>query len=181
MSDPSTNIVFDVNGYSRISGPSSNGGLGININPGVYTLDVNGNMRVSDGWGSLILTHDANSNASLTFSNVRSANCNATIQSTTGFTSSSNTIRITNGSSSTIGVLKKGTIIVHATDSIASSSNTVGATIICSEITVPTMYIVARYNGGTAQLLFPPGGNIGLSNQGTTTTYSYSITYFPSP
>ena len=91
LTAPSNYITLDVNGYTRIGGSTNNGNLGINTLPGTYTLDVNGDMRVSDGWASLIMTHDSNSNASLGFSNVRSANCNATIQSTGGFFSSQGT------------------------------------------------------------------------------------------
>jgi hypothetical protein len=49
LADPSTFIVFDVNGYTRIGPPASGvGGLGINTNPGQgFTLDVNGNARIS--------------------------------------------------------------------------------------------------------------------------------------
>jgi sugar lactone lactonase YvrE len=91
LTNPSNYITLDVNGYTRIGGSTNNGNLGINTLPGTYTLDVNGDMRVSDGWASLVMTHDSNSNASLGFSNVRSANCNATIQSTGGFFSSQGT------------------------------------------------------------------------------------------
>jgi len=91
LTNPSNYITLDVNGYTRIGGSTNNGNLGINTLPGTYTLDVNGDMRASDGWASLIMTHDSNSNASLAFTNVRSANCNATIQCTSGFFSSQGT------------------------------------------------------------------------------------------
>ena len=91
LTSPSTYITLDVNGYTRIGGSTNNGNLAINTLPGTYTLDVNGDMRVSDGWASLVMTHDSNSNASLAFTNVRSANCNATIQGTGGFFSSQGT------------------------------------------------------------------------------------------
>jgi len=91
LTAPSNYITLDVNGYTRIGGSTNNGNLGINTLPGTYTLDVNGDMRVSDGWASLVMTHDSNSNATLGFSNVRLANCNATIQSTGGFFSSQGT------------------------------------------------------------------------------------------
>jgi hypothetical protein len=97
LTNPSNYITLDVNGYTRIGGSTNNGNLGINTLPGTYTLDVNGDMRASDGWASLIMTHDSNSNASLAFTNVRSANCNATIQSTGGFFSSQGTASASTG------------------------------------------------------------------------------------
>lgn len=97
LTAPSSYITLDVNGYTRIGGSTNNGNLGINTLPGTYTLDVNGDMRVSDGWASLIMTHDSNSNASLAFTNVRSANCNATIQGTGGFFSSQGTALASTG------------------------------------------------------------------------------------
>lgn len=184
ISDPSTNIVFDVNGYSRISGPSSNGGLGININPGVYTLDVNGNMRVSDGWGSLILTHDANSNASLTFSNARSANCNATVQSTGGFYSVSGTTgSVSNAATSNIGVWKKGLVIAtaHSTGSTLPDYASYAYF-----VTIGTDGTYRAYTAGISSGLYATitatTSNIVLTNNSTGyRTYTYSITYFPSP
>ena len=54
MPDPSTYIMLDVNGYTRIGPATSIGGLGINTDPGQgYTLDVNGNSRVSGGFASV--------------------------------------------------------------------------------------------------------------------------------
>ena len=54
MPDLSTYIMLDVNGYARIGPATSIGGLGINTDPGQgYTLDVNGNSRVSGGFTSV--------------------------------------------------------------------------------------------------------------------------------
>lgn len=60
--DPSVPILLDVNGYARVGVTSNNGKLGVNIPP-AYSLDVNGNMRVSDGYGTLIMSNDVNSNS----------------------------------------------------------------------------------------------------------------------
>jgi hypothetical protein len=181
LTDPSNYITLDVNGFTRI-GTTNNGNLGINIIPGAYTLDVNGNMRVSDGWGSLVMTHDSNSNATLGFSNVRSANCNATIQATGGFFSLTGSILIAGSSTSNIGLLKRGVVMIYA-----SSDN--GTTAIHSART----FSVAISNSGAYSTgnmssfnlgasISSSSSNITLSNGSVSPlTYTYTITYFPSP
>jgi len=114
LTDPLNYITLDVNGYTRIGGSTNNGNLGINTLPGTYTLDVNGNMRVSDGWASLVMTHDVNSNATLGFSNVRSANCNATIQATGGFFSSQGTALASTGSQTIASNVLPGSFMFSA-------------------------------------------------------------------
>jgi len=114
LTNPSNYITLDVNGYTRIGGSTNNGNLGINTLPGTYTLDVNGDMRASDGWASLIMTHDSNSNASLAFTNVRSANCNATIQSTGGFFSSQGTASASTGPQSIRSTVLPGSFMFSA-------------------------------------------------------------------
>jgi hypothetical protein len=55
---PSTtpDLKFDVNGFTRI-GTNANGGLGINMLPGNYALDVTGTERIQDGVGTLIFSN----------------------------------------------------------------------------------------------------------------------------
>jgi hypothetical protein len=141
-------ITFDVDGYARIQ----NGGLAINEAPGYYNLDVNGDMRVSDGYGVLTFTHDASSNSVTTISNTPSfASCNATLQVTGGFFSSSGA---TAGSTATLP-LKKGMFMLSAISNsvlhgyvgisfspyvqIVISSNSTGGTLITSNATDVTI------------------------------------------
>jgi hypothetical protein len=50
------NLTLDVNGFTRI-GTNANGGLGINMLPGNYALDVTGAQRIQDGVGTLIFNN----------------------------------------------------------------------------------------------------------------------------
>ena len=50
------NVTLDVNGFTRI-GTNANGGLGINMLPGNYALDVTGAQRIQDGVGTLIFSN----------------------------------------------------------------------------------------------------------------------------
>ena len=92
-------LKFDVNGFTRI-GTNANGGLGINMLPGNYALDVTGTERIQDGVGTLIFSNGrlgvnnasaaaytldvtgtqrtSNANGSMIFSNGNLAATNAT-------------------------------------------------------------------------------------------------------
>jgi len=180
LTDPSNYITLDVNGYTRIGGPSNNGNLGINTLPGTYTLDVNGNMQVSDGWASLLVSHDVSNTATLSFSNVRPGYSNATIQSTGGFFSLTGTITVSNGGTSNIGVLKKGIVMAFAQD---NASFAVYASRLFTVAVLSTNYAAASMANTTSNATITnSGSNITLSNgAGSSLTFTYSITYFPSP
>jgi hypothetical protein len=53
--------ALDVSGYSYIKG-----GLGVNADPADFTFNVNGNFRVADGFGAMILQQDGSGNSVLT-------------------------------------------------------------------------------------------------------------------
>ena len=55
LSTTTPSLALDVNGYTRI-GTNANGGLGINMVPGTYALDVTGAQRIQDGVGTMIFT-----------------------------------------------------------------------------------------------------------------------------
>jgi hypothetical protein len=172
-------VSLDVDGYMRVQ----NGGLGINKLPGNYTLDVNGDMQVSDGYGVLTFTHDASSNSVTTISNTSSyPNCNATLQVTGGFFSASGTTAsIPIGGYATIGLLKKGMLMLSVQDT-DSGSTYLGAlgivTVFGSTYQIQTVSSNA-YNiylsNSTSNL------QIANSDAYAAHAYTYSITYFPMP
>lgn len=176
LSNPS--YTLDVNGYARI-GTNQIGGLGINTNPLDYTLNVNGNMRVSDGYGTMTLTNDVNSNSVTTITPVL-PNKIATLQVSDGFFSTSGTTgTVGSGSTSNIGVWKKGITMVSVQD-ISNFSN-FGSRLAMVTLS-NTTYIVTSMSSINSNLTITNDStsNIILSNSGGVgRSYTYSITYFP--
>ena len=185
LPDPGTNIIFDVGGYTRITGSSSNGGLGINTNPGDYTLDVNGNMRVSDGYGVLIMSNDVNSNSTVTLRTTGTyPTATAAIVATGGFYSVNGTTgSVSNAATSNIGVWKKGLVMVVA-QSTSSLIPDYASYAYCITIGTDGTYRAATtgLNAGANITITASTSNIVLTNNSTGyRTYTYSITYFPIP
>ena len=173
-------FTLDVNGYARI-GTNQIGGLGINTNPLDYTLNVNGNMRVSDGYGIMTLTNDVNSNSVTTITPVLPGKT-ATLQVTDGFFSVSGTTgTVGAGSTSNIGVWKKGIVMVsvqHSTDNTIFASRLAMVSLSNTTYTVTSMITAMNSN----VTINSNTSNIVLSNSGgDSRTYTYSITYFPLP
>ena len=148
-------ISFDVNGYARVTN-----GLGIGKVPGYYSLDVNGSMNVSDGYGTLTFTHDVNGNSTTTISNTSSySGSNATLQVTGGFFS-------LNGTTSPIP-LKKGMFMISAFSNGSSQG-----------------YIGIALSSSAQTLVSSNTGSIITSNSSSITVAAnttWTITYFPSP
>jgi len=158
---PSTSIPLslDVNGYARVA----NGGLGINMEPGSHSLQVNGNMQVSDGYGIFTFDHDSSNNTIATISNTPSyASSNATLQVTGGFFSRSGA---TLGDTLQVP-LKKGMFIL----STISNSTAQGYVGIYSGI----YQTVVSSNTGT--FITSNATNVTINPNVT-----WCITYFPSP
>jgi hypothetical protein len=177
----SPDIKLDVNGFARI-GTNRTGGLGINTAPGYYALDVDGEMRITNGIGSLIFTRSGNDTVT-TISNTSSyPNNSATLQVTGGFFSKSGTTgSISTGGTSNIGLLKKGSIMINV-QSTASAG--IFAIIMCTAFlynsTFNVVYTTSNVTGGIN--VYDSSSNIVLyNNTGSAGTYTYSITYFPLP
>ena len=177
----SPDIKLDVNGFARI-GTNRTGGLGINTAPGYYALDVEGEMRVTNGYGSLVFTRNGN-NTITTISNTSSyPNNSATLQVTGGYfslTGSTGTIATT--ATSNIGILKKGSIMINVQSTTSSS---ISAAIICTAFlynsTFSVTYMTSNVAGGIN--VFDSGSDIVLyNNTGPSSAFTYSITYFPLP
>jgi hypothetical protein len=154
---------LDVNGYTRIMN-----GLGINANPEAHSLNVNGDMFVSDGYGSMYFGLNAlTTSASLT----AAGGFNSIVNPTGGTT-------VPNGGSIAIGVLVKGVVDVMATDS--SGVNYVYRKYIARTASgTPTVAVQAN-SAGTALAL--SGSTISISNtSGGPVTYNWNITYSPVP
>lgn len=175
------NVTLDVNGYARI-GTNYNGGLGINKLPGAYALDVNGEMQVSDGYGTLTFSHDSSNNCITTISNTASyASCNATLQVTGGFFSTNGTTgSMSSGATSNIGVWKKGIVLIAVQDTLVSSNYASQMNMVC--LTGST-YIVSTMSSNVSNVTLTAGSsNIILTNNGGAgRVYTYAITYFPLP
>ena len=171
-------ITFDVNGYARVTS-----GLGVGKLPGYYSLDVNGTMNVSDGYGVLTFTHDVNGNSTTTISNTSSyAASNATLQVTGGFFSTSGTTAsIPIGGYVTIGLLKKGMLMLSVQDTDTGNAY-LGALGIVT--VVGSTYVIRNLSSNAYNIyLSNSTSNLQIANSDTFSAhaYTYSITYFPSP
>lgn len=140
------------------------GNVGINKEAGNRTLDVNGNFRAADTSTNI-----------LDFSN-------GITRSFKGFNSDSSTIVIPYSGSSVIGTLRRGIIALTAFD----TSGIYNARMIyVAELTGPTIAVLSSNVAGASPPVFQyTTANIIISNTVVASgnvTYSWSITYFPSP
>jgi hypothetical protein len=148
---------LDVSGNSVFTGNVGiNKDSGTSLVAGNRTLDVNGNFRASDGVSNV-----------LDFTN-------GITRSSKGFTSDLSTITIAAGTTSNIGLLQIGFILASA----KSTTGSANAYYFMFADTTTTR--VNFFLGGSGLALSTSLSNIQLSNTGSTDTFSYSITYFPS-
>jgi hypothetical protein len=161
----SPDIKLDVNGYARI-GTNRTGGLGINTAPGYYALDVEGEMRVTNGYGSLLFTRNGDDTIT-TISNTSSyPNNSATLQVTGGYFSSNGT---TAAGATTTVTFKKGMFMLSAT------SNTTRHGYIGVASSASAYTVVSEGSNGT---LITANGSTLVVSAGTV---AWNITYFPTP
>jgi hypothetical protein len=161
----SPDIKLDVNGYARI-GTNRTGGLGINTAPGYYALDVEGEMRVTNGYGSLVFTRNGDDTIT-TISNTSSyPNNSATLQVTGGYISSNGT---TAAGTTTTVTFKKGMFMLSAT------SNTTRHGYIGVASSTSNYTLVSEGSNGS---LITANGSTLVVAAGTV---GWNITYFPTP
>jgi len=156
--DP-TNGKFDVSGNVNIEGQ-----VGINKIP-VRTLDLNGNFRAVDALGTLDFS-------------------NGVTSSSNGFASRTGTIsNAAIGSTTSIGTLKKGVILVSAQDT-ASASHYESVMSYCLNPAngSSSVDMTSNVQLGNVTVVFESGGsNIQISNATAIRSIAWSITYFPLP
>jgi hypothetical protein len=158
-----TSSPYDVNDKMDISGNLYVlGQVGINIAPGGRTLDVNGNFRASDAFGTLDFS-------------------NGVTLSSGGLGSITGTFIGSTPGTTTLGTLKKGTILVSAQDT-ATIADYASVMVYCVDPTdgAANVLLSSNVQAGEISLVFS-GSNIQMSNVNTTRTISWSVTYFPLP
>lgn len=152
------NIAYskvDISGNTRVVGS-----LGINIDPGTRTLDVNGNFRAGDGVSNV-----------LDFSN-------GLTRCVGGFISSTGSNVVGNTSNVSIGTLKKGIVIVSVS---SGTTNFDGRTSFVLDTTTPIVSNLSSNKSVTTTVNFT-SNSINISNTtGGSLTYNWAITYFPMP
>ena len=156
LSPVDVNNKLDISGNTRIQGQ-----LGINILPGGRTLDVNGNFRAADAFGTLDFS-------------------NSVTRSTGGFVSIQGSIGVSNTSNTPIpnGVLKNGLVMIAVR---SGSANFDGRTSFVLDTATPIVSNLSSNKSATTTVNFT-SNSINISNTtGGNLTYDYSITYFPMP
>lgn len=187
INNPAPNSAFalDVSGYTYVKG-----GLGINDDPRDYTLNVNGNFRVQNGYGVMIfdtpLTDviDASSGDTLVTLNSYTSGKKAVldvsgnISADRGFYSSRGTTVVGNTSNVSIGVLRQGIIMVSAHSGTTTSYD--AETVFVRDTATPSVIpMTSNVASGGTNVNFT-ANSINISNtSGGSLTYTWSITYFP--
>jgi hypothetical protein len=159
-----TTTPYDANNKLDVSGNLYVfGQQGINMVP-IRTLDVNGNFRASDAFGTLDFS-------------------NGVTSSSNGFASRSGTLSNAGvGSTTPIGTLKKGAIVISAQD-VSSIVDYASSMIYCFDPTdgmTGASLLSSAVQAGDVSLTFSTS-NIQISNATAVRTISWSVTYFPLP
>lgn len=148
--DP-VNGKLDVSGNVYVKGQ-----VGINLVP-VRTLDVNGNFRASDAFGTLDFNLGVTS-------------------SSNGFASTRGTTTVSGGVT-TIGTLKRGTVLVSAVNTTTTSKH--AARHLLAYTDTAATDLASNVSGGSVSITLSTS-NIEITDAANG-TYAWSITYFPLP
>lgn len=160
---PVQGLTMDVSGYARFAN-----GIAIGRDPGQYTLDVNGEIRVSDGYGTMAMYHDLSGNSRLYQ--------DGSFQATRGVFSVQGT-STSPGTAVTIGTLRYG-----KNDILINSSSDPTKWEACSYMWLGSgapVILTLSNNAGTTPVVTFSGSNIQAPS--TTQPWLYTITYFPLP
>jgi len=180
--NPNSAFTLDVSGYTYIRG-----GLGINDDPRDYTLNVNGNFRVQNGYGVMTFDTpssnltDASSGDTFVLLNSYTSGKKAVLDvignvgADRGFYSSRGTTTVGAGASVSIGILREGMAMI----SVESGSSYYDArTIFCINLATTVQNVAS--NTSALPVFSFVGSNIFITNTSAgSRVYNWSITYFP--
>lgn len=186
INNPAPNSAFalDVSGYTYVRG-----GLGINDDPRDYTLNVNGNFRVQNGYG--LMTFDtplangtyANSGDTVVAINSYTTGKKAVldlsgnVRAEQGFYSTRGSTVVGNTSNVSIGVLRQGLAMISVQ---SGTANFDGRNVFVLDTTTPVVSNLSSNKSATTTVNFTTN-SINISNTtGGSLTYTWAITYFPS-
>ncbi len=185
INNPTPNSAFtlDVSGYTYIKG-----GLGINDDPRDYTLNVNGNFRVQNGYGVMTFDTpssnltDASSGDTFVLLNSYTSGKKAVLDvignvgADRGFYSSRGTATVANTSNVSIGILRQGMAMISVQ---SGTTNFDGRSVFILDTTTPVVSNIASNKSATTTVNFTTN-SINISNTtGGSLAYNWSITYFP--
>jgi hypothetical protein len=146
-----SNNKLDVSGNLYVSSQ-----VGVNMIP-VRTLDVNGNFRAADAFGTLDFS-------------------NGVTSSSNGFASTRGSSVVGNTSNVSIGTLKNGLVMIAVR---SGSANFDGRTSFVLDVATPTVSNLSSNKSATTTVNFT-SNSINISNTtGGSLTYDWTITYFP--
>lgn len=171
-----TNDKVDVSGNLYVLG-----NIGLNTEPGIETtLDVNGDFQSDDG-EALLRFRTTGSNSVLSFSNYTSGTTEVSVggltKSSGGFSSIQGSIAVP-GTATTIGTLKKGIVLISAVNQSNSADH--ASRMVLAYTTSNIVDVGSNVFVNDASITFNTS-NIQITDTTNTTTYDYSITYFPLP
>lgn len=166
----------DISGITYIKGA-----LGINANPLDFTLNVNGRAMFNDGVGMFVFNKDVDSNTTFVMSNFTPGK--TTLVDIAGTTRSSGGVcslqgiasNLATDSSSILATIRRGNILVTATD--LTTSNVYASRMM---VATTTSNVFTLSSNVSSCDIVASSSNLVLSNtSGTSRTFSWTITYFP--